>query len=298
MRNIIDDGFIAMLEARDLQVNTSMRGAFGGNRSSRLYGSSAEFADYRDYFPGDDLRYIDWNLFARFDKLYLKQFKDERRLHHHIYIDASASMDWGEPNKGEMALKIAAALSFLGVQAMDRLSLRVLHDNSCTNLCPPFAGREGFYNAANLLNGVKFYGDSNMGTAITSLENVGHDDGISVIISDFLTEDDWKSAVDYLLYHKREVKLIQVLSRDEVTPALSGKVFMLDSESIEEEDIKNYKTEITRSSVRAYEEALLWHQNNILEFCRARNVSFSSICSDDSIEHILFLKATEAGIIK
>ena len=297
MKQIIDGGFIAMLEARDLRIQNPMNGMFGGNRRSRAYGSSAEFADFREYAPGDDLRRIDWNLYARFEKLYMKLFVDERQLHHNIYIDASASMDWGEPNKAHIALKLAAAIGYLSVQAMDRVSFYAIHEDSCEDLCQTIIGREAFYNAANILNTVDFYGDGDIGAAFETLENPGNGDGISVIISDFLTDSDWKSAVDKLLYHNREVYLIQVLSRDEITPDISGKVLMLDAESIDEDDGRNYRSEVTRSSIKAYEEAFLYHQKEIKQFCAARNVGFITVCSDESVERMLFRKATEVGLI-
>ena len=297
MKQIIDGGFIAMLEARDLRIQNPMNGMFGGNRRSRAYGSSAEFADFREYAPGDDLRRIDWNLYARFEKLYMKLFVDERQLHHKIYIDASASMDWGEPNKAHIALKLAAAIAYLSVQAMDRVSFYAIHEDTCEDLCQTIIGREAFYNAANILNTVDFYGDGDIGAAFETLENPGNGDGISVIISDFLTDSDWKSAVDKLLYHNREVYLIQVLSRDEITPDISGKVLMLDAESIDEDDGRNYRSEVTRSSVKAYEEAFLYHQKEIKQFCAARNVGFITVCSDESVERMLFQKATEVGLI-
>ncbi len=298
MRKVIDDGFIAMLEARDLHIKNPMNGLFGGNRRSSSYGSSAEFADFREYVPGDDLRRIDWNLYARFEKLFLKLFVDERQLHHHIYLDASASMDWGEPNKAHIALKLAAALGFLSVQAMDRVSFFAIHEDTCEDLCHVIVGREAFYNAADTLNTVDFYGDGDIGTAINRMENPGNRNGISVIISDFLTDSDWKSAVDYLLYHKREVHLIQVLARDEITPNISGKVLMLDAEAVDDEDVRNYRSEVTRSSIKAYEEAFLYHQNELKHFCAARDVGFITVCSDESIERMLFQKATEEGLIQ
>lgn len=298
MKQIIDDSFIALLESRDLRIEAPMNGLFGGNRRARAYGSSAEFADFREYVPGDDLRRIDWNLYARFEKLFLKLFVDERQLHHSIYIDASASMDWGEPNKAHTALRLAAAIGFLAVQSMDRVSFFAVHQNRCEDLCRTVIGREAFYGAANTLNGLAFYGDGDLGAALNAQEDIGHGDGICVILSDFLTDCDWKSGVDRLLYHNRQVCLIQVLSRDEITPALSGKVLMLDAEGFGEEDSKNYKTEVTRSSVKAYEEAFLYHQRDIRRFCAARNVQFITLCSDEPIEQILLQKATEVGLIQ
>lgn len=298
MKKVIDGAFISMLESGDLYIHKSMNGLFGGNRRSDAFGSSAEFADFREYTPGDDLRRIDWNLYGRFEKLFLKLYVDERQLHHRIYLDASASMDWGEPNKSHFALQLAAALGYLSVQSMDRVSFYAMHGKICADISRTVIGREAFYNAANQLNDVKFYGDSDIGQAICSQENPGHGDGLSIIISDFLTDSDWQSAVDYLLYHGHEVYLIQVLSRDEIAPGMSGKLMMLDAESLDEEDERNYRTEITRSSVKAYTEAFTYHQKQLQDFCYSRNVGFITACSDDSIEKILFRNATEVELIK
>ena len=297
MKHIIDDSFLSILESRDLRIEKAMQGLFGGNRRSQAYGNSAEFADFREYAPGDDLRRIDWNLYARFEKLYLKLFVDERQLHHKIYIDASASMDWGEPNKSHTALKLAAAIGFLSVQAMDRVSFYAIHKNSCEDLCRTIVGKDAFYRAVNVLNDLPFYSDGDIGTALNTQEDPGYGNGVSVIISDFLTDCDWKSGVDKLLYQKRDVWLIQVLSRDEITPALSGKLLMLDAEGVDEDDRKNYKIEVTRSSVKAYEEAFLYHQQDIRDFCAIRKIPFITVCSDESIERMLLQKATEVGMI-
>ncbi len=298
MRKVIDDAFISMLESRDLYIDTPMNGLFGGTRRSNAYGSSVEFADYREYIPGDDLRRVDWNLYARFEKLFLKQFVDERQLHHRIYMDASASMDWGKPNKAEAMLQIAAALGYLSVQAMDRVSFYAIHKEKCEDICIGVSSREAFYNGAYKLNNLEFYGEGDLGKSICSQENPGKGDGISIIISDFFTDSDWKAAVDYLLYRKREVYLLQVLSRDEIAPGMQGKVLMLDMESEDEDDMRNYRTELTKSSMKAYAKAFAYHQNELKQFCASRNVGFMTVCSDYGIERMLFEKATEVGLIQ
>lgn len=295
MRQVIDGAFLSMLEGRDLRIKNPMNGLFGGNRRSKAYGSSAEFADFREYVPGDDLRRIDWNLYARFEKLFLKLFVDERQLHHKIYLDTSASMDWGEPNKADTALKLAAALGYLSVQAMDRVSFYAIHQNRCDDLCQTVVGREAYYRAADALNQVEFYGDSDLDAAIS--QDLGNSDGISVIISDFLTDSDWKSAVDRLCYHGREVYLIQVLAPDELAPGMSGKVMLLDTEALDTDDDRNYRTEVTRPAVKAYAEALHWLRQDMIAFCAARKVGFVSVCTSESIEKMLFQNATEAGLI-
>ena len=298
MKHIIDGAFISMLEARDLQMQKPMRGFFGGMRQSKTYGSSVEFADYREYMAGDDLRRIDWNIYTRFQKLYLRLYHDERQFHHRIYLDGSASMAWGKPEKGEVALRLAAALSYLSVKSLDRVSVHILHGDKSENLSGTVVGRQAFYKAADLLNGVDFFGESELDKAILCAENVGHDDGLSVIISDFFTESDWKSAVDYLLFRGREVHLIQVVSPDELSPALSGKLQLMDREAPTAEDSRHYMSDIGRAAKKAYDKAFLWHQNDIRQFCESRGVGFFSVSTHQSIEEMLFLKATEARLIK
>ena len=191
-RNVIDSEFMKRIETALLYFNNPMNGYFGGNRKSASYGSTVEFADFREYVPGDDIRRIDWKIYGRFEKYVIKLFVDERRLHNQIFIDCSASMAWGEPEKALAALRLAAVFGYLSVRAMDRVSYMLLTGSSCVDLCGEFGGKEAFYNAAGKLSDVDFQGDTEMNTSIKKCMNPGYDDGLSVIISDFFTESDWK----------------------------------------------------------------------------------------------------------
>ena len=298
MKKIIDGAFLSTLESLDLNVKQVMNGGFGGNRRSAAYGTSTEFADYREYAQGDDIRRIDWNIYARFEKLFIKLYVDEKQLHHRIYIDTSASMDFGEPKKSVAALRIAAALGFISVQAMDKVSFYALYEKECEDLSQTVVGREAFYSAVNGLNALEFDGDTDLYASMKACERPGRDDGISFIISDFFTDSDWKSAVDWLLFRGRQVVLVQVVSRDEISPGMSGKIQLMDAEAINEEDLKNFKMEITRTSIKAYTQALEYHENEIRKFCAARGVGFMTVCSDESIERVFFKKGLEAEVVK
>lgn len=301
MKNIVDGGFIDLLDRLDLNVRELMDGRFGGTRRSKAYGSSPNFADFREYQPGDDLRRIDWNLYGRFEKLYLRLYEDERQLHHHIYIDCSASMDWGTPEKSWYALRMAVALSYLGVSAMDRVSVFLLRGGECLPLMKEertIVGRDAFYRAAEAMNRVQFSGEADIGEAVTSNPDKARGGGISYIISDFMTDSDWKAAAEQLRSNRRETVLIQVLARDELTPELSGKLMLLDSETEDEEDERNMRKEMTRSAFKAYAAALEWHQNDIHEFCASRQISFITTVTDIPIEKLLYREAATAGIIK
>ena len=117
-KQIIDEAFLQQMESLQMLVKNNVAGLFGGNHQSKSFGSSCEFSDYRDYIPGDDIGKIDWNAYARFDKLFLKLYLDERQMHTRIYIDGSRSMNHGDSKKGEQAIKLAATLAYLSVCAM------------------------------------------------------------------------------------------------------------------------------------------------------------------------------------
>ena len=294
MKRIIDEDFIAMLEGHDLSIQNLMNGLFGGNRRSQAYGSSAEFADYRSYTAGDELKRVDWNLYARFKKLYLKLFIDERQLHHRIYFDTSASMDWGTPSKAYAALRLGAALGFLAVQAMDRVTFYGVSGEHCQDLSGTVMGKDAFYSAVESLETLAFKGTSELGKAINNTHESGAIGGLSVLISDFLTDSDWKEAVDLMIQKRREVYLIQVLSRDEITPEISGKYTLRDLENRE----PDYRSDFSKEGLRAYRDAVAYHQGELQSFCASRGVGFFSVCTDEPLEKMLFDKAVAAEVIQ
>ena len=175
-----------------------MTGFFGGGRKARSYGNTVEFADFREYFPGDDIRRIDWNVYARFEKYFIKLFTDERQMHNQIYIDCSASMACGKPEKAAAALRVAAAFGYLSVSAMDRVSYKLIKGDKLEDIKITITNKDSFYRAAQYLEDTEFEGDLDMEKAIVQAKAPGHDDGLTIIISDFLTESDWKKAIDFL----------------------------------------------------------------------------------------------------
>lgn len=297
-RNLLDDEMIALLESRDLNIRSLMDGMFGGKRRSAYYGTSMEFADFREYAPGDDIRRIDWNLYGRLDKLYLKLFTDERRQHHRIYIDCSASMAWGKPEKHLTALRLAALIGYLAVSGMDKVSWYALEGNGCRSVTDAVSSRDALFTGLERLGEVQCGGETDIEASVASSPSPGYHDGISFIISDLLTDSDWKAAVDWLLYKKQEVCVIQVLSRDEMVPALSGKLYLMDSEAETEDDSRNRRMNIGRQRMLAYAAAYEWLENDIKSFCDKRQVRFFSVPTDEKLSRMLFDKAIRSEMIQ
>ena len=293
----INDDFFSRLETCALNLRTDLTGFFGGKHLVKTYGQTVEFADYREYMLGDDIRRIDWNLFSRFEKFFLKLFTDERQMHTQIYIDCSASM--GKPNakKAAYALGFAAALGFLSVHNMDKLSYRLIRGGSCTDPFGLIVGKTPFFRAVSEFESIPFEEEADLGEAILSSE-VSNGNGLSVIISDFFTESDWKKAVDFLCYKKRQVLLVQVLAPEERDPSYSGRVSLIDSESADALDERNMKINATRGMQLAYAEALKDYLADMRSFCTSRGAEFVSVTCDKPIEKELFGELLKTGILE
>lgn len=293
----LDDKFFSRLETLALNLRSSLAGYFGGKHLVNTYGQTVEFADYREYQLGDDIRRIDWNLYSRFEKHYLKLFTDERQMQVQVFLDCSASMGKDNPKKGSYAVATAAALGYLAVHNMDKVSFHLIKGDRSENPFGTIIGKNAFFRAISTIGEMGFDEEADIEKGIASCQEIGTNNGLSVIISDFFTESDWKKAVDYLCYKKRQVLLVHVLSPEETDPTYDGRVNLIDSESVDMSDQKNMKIRITRSMQKAYEEALRDFKQDIKTFCSKRNVDFISVRTDKPIERMLFGELLNVGIM-
>lgn len=289
----ITEELLAQIENLRMLLKNNVAGMFGGNHKSRTYGSSCEFADYRDYVDGDDTTKLDWNAYARFDKLYLKLFLDERQMHTRIYIDASRSMEYGDPKKAERALLYAATLAYLSVCEMDKVSVYVIKDKAIHEIIRGMVGKEAFLSSINKLEEITFDGDSFISEAIVP-ENVGFGDGLSVIISDFLTDNDYEAAIDHLIGKRRDVFCLQILSMDELSPQARGKVHFFDSENAN----LFYRKDIDREIAKAYKRALEYATSRIRDYCNARGADYLLVSAEDRPQDVLFEKFINMGVFR
>ena len=293
----LNDQFFSRLETLSLELRANLAGFFGGKHLVRTYGQTVEFADYREYMLGDDIRRIDWNLYSRFEKFFLKLFTDERQMHTRVFLDCSASMGKDNKAKSAYALGVAAALGYLSVHNMDKVSYHLIKETRAENPFGTIVGKRAFFNAISSLENLDFDGECDLGAAVVGSPDTGSNDGLTVIISDFFTDSDWKQAVDYLCYKKRQVLLIQVMTPEEADPLYTGRVNLIDSESYDISDPKNMRIKIDRSSQIAYERALAEIKSELESFCASRDALFISVRSDQPIEKVLFKELLKVGIM-
>lgn len=296
-RSYLNDEFFSRLETLALNLRADLAGYFGGKHLVKTYGQTVEFADFREYMLGDDIRRIDWNLYSRFEKFYIKLFSDERQMRVSIFLDCSASMGQDNPNKSAYAVGVAAALGFLAVHNTDKVSFKLMKGDVSDDPFGTIVGKKTFFNAVGSLENLEFGGETDLCSAITS-SDVGTNDGLSVIISDFFTDSDWKKAVDYLIYKKQQVLLVQVLTPEEIEPAYMGRVHLMDSEALDFADERNLKVRITGGLQAAYDEALKNLIDDARSFCHKRGAEFITVRTDVPIEKMLFKELFKVGIME
>lgn len=293
----LNDAFFSRLELLSLELRADLAGFFGGKHLVRTYGQTVEFADYREYMLGDDIRRIDWNLYSRFEKFFLKLFTDERQMHTQVFIDCSASMGKENTAKAAYTVGVAAALGYLSVHNMDKVSYKLIKGEKSEDPFGTIVGKRAFFKAVSELEELTFDGESDLRESIINTENVGNNDGLTVIISDFFTDSDWKNAVDYLCYKKRQVLLIQVLTPEEIDPSYTGRVNLIDCETDDVSDSRNMRIKIDRASQVAYEEALKDLTGDLRSFCNSRGAAFVTVRTDQPIEKMLFKELLKVGIM-
>lgn len=297
MKNFLNDDFFDRLEVLSLNFKSSLMGIFGGKHKIKSYGQTIEFADFREYNLGDDIRKIDWNLYGRFEKYFIKLFTDERRMHIRIFLDCSRSMG-AVREKAEYAISVAAAFGYLAVRNMDKVSFYLINEDKCENPFGYLVGKNAFFSVIENLAKVKFDGDAKISDAILSLSSLGGNDGISVVISDFFTDNDWQKAVNYLTFKNHQVLLVQTLLPDELHPSFSGRSELIDSETEHLADGRHLRLRIGRQMIAAYAQAMEEYLNEIKAFSRKIGIDFLTVSTGVPIEDMLFKRLLDVGLFR
>lgn len=267
-----DSDFFKKLEKIKLHFNINLTQGMSGMRKSSAKGSSVEFSDFREYVLGDDIRRIDWNAYGRTDKLYIKQFMEEKEGLFHIFLDTSTSMTFGEAPKAQMALQIAAAYAYLVLSNLDRVFINECHENSLTK-GRGMTGKASFARILADLERVEFQGRTTLNKSI--LSHPMPTGGVSIVISDFLDTNGITEAVKYLAYKKQKIILIQVLAKEELEVPYEGTVCLVD---MEEES--RLKITMSNAAVKQYQASFAQHQKALKELARRYGAGFHTIRSD------------------
>ncbi len=287
---MLSDTMLYRLNALRIAMKAYTRGGAGGVRRSRALGDSAEFSDFREYAPGDDLRRIDWNAYARFDRLFLKLFMEEQEMHITLILDASASMGFGEPSKWAFAMEVAQMLSYLAVTGGDRFSVAVLNGDKLLK-SPVYAGRQGYIQASAFLENIRPSGNTQLSRAVARIP-LKSSRGMCVLISDLFSEDGSEGALSSLLYRKQQAVLVQVLSKEETEPELNGALRLLDSEGGSPMDVT-----VNGELLRRYHKNLESFIGGARAYCHRHGMPYVLLRSDMDLMHDAFGNFLRGGVI-
>ena len=289
---LLAEALLRKLDRVDFCLDSARDGAFGGLRPTDRAGSAVDWKDHTPYLPGDDLRRLDWKIAARSDQYLIRRSSDEQRLWHQAYVDVSASM--GADGKGELCFRLASALGYLAVKRTDLFSLKLLSGCDCRPAADRLHFESGLYDSMAALKKEGFSGETDLKAAVLSDPAPGKGDGVSFILSDFLTDSDWRGAVNYLLSRGRQVVLIQVLSRAETEPGRTGCFEWRDAERPQD----RLPMRVDRAALKAYQAALAAWREEMRLFCHSRRVKLILAESWESEADILLKRGREAGVIR
>lgn len=259
---MLDAKFYDALSRLQLRMSHKSSLNMSGNRKSVQKGSSAEFSDFREYMPGDDLRRMDWNVYARLDKLYIREYMEEKEAVVSVLIDTSASMDYGAESKAELARDLAAVVSFLALNNMDRVLLYDMKDMG--RALSVGGGRNAFAKVLRWLENIEFSGEVDMLSAVRKMQRRGP--GVTVMISDFLhpdmldesvNEPGYEKLLQYLNYCRQRPVVLHTMAAEELHVTLEGALNLIDAETqsrlrlvVDAKAIDNYERELNRFTER------------------------------------------------
>ena len=295
LEDLLDPSLVASLERLDLMSRKMLQGRMQGERRSRRRGQGMDFADFRPYAAGDDLRFVDWNIYGRLDRLFLKMFLEEEDLGLVIAIDGSASMNSGTPNKFDVSRRIAMALGYVGLVNQHRVTLALLQDGRA-NCLSGLRGRRRTAEAASWLIAQNAAGTCGFDGACRSLASARLGRGMVIVISDYLLREGYESGLRALAARGWDVFALQILSPEELDPRTgdqSPDVRLVDRESKSEVEIT-----LSNTVVREQKRRLESFNATLRETCLKLGVRQMTI--DSAIEYQKFLLESlrKQGLLK
>ena len=289
---LLDPLFMNKIEQLELVSRKIFVGRMKGERKSKRRGSSVEFADHRNYTVGDDLRHIDWNIYGRLDKLFIKLFLEEEDLHFYTLLDNSLSMDFGEPTKLHYGKQVAAALAFIGLVNHDRVVVE--HFNA--GLEPGLAslrGRSQMWRVIQYLENLKPSGQSRLAAAAKTFAIKHSGKGVVVFISDFLDKGGYEDALRYLLAKDLDIHVIHVLSKEELDPDLTGDLRLIDSEDDDEAEVT-----ISAPLIKRYKGTVNAFVDSIKDWCSKRGISYIFTSTANPFDKLVLNYLRRRGLLK
>lgn len=291
--NLLLDGmFLRQVEALHVNAPRAATAGLAGEHTSRRKAHSVEFADHRNYAPGDDFRLIDWNVYARLGELCLKLTEARENLSVHLLIDCSASMDWGRPNKLLYAKRVAAALGALALASYDTVYLGAFSDDISAVL-PPLRGRNAVGTLLGHLRNLTPGGTTDLARAVASYCGRPGRDGVAVLITDFLVADGYAEALSYLARSGLQTTALHIVDAHEEKPSLDGLLELRDRETGQA-----IKVGITPEILRRYDACFRARSEQVALACRAYRSHYVRVSTALSPQSLVLYTLRRDGVLR
>ena len=265
---LFDAEYMRKLETLRLLARKVFRNTRAGDRSTLRRGTSLEFSDYRRYHPGDDFRYIDWNVYSRLDRLFLKVFSAEEDLTIHLLVDASQSMQLGEPSKLDYARRVAASLGYIGLNSMDRVGVISFADELGTPM-PPQRGRQQIFAMFRYFEAMQTHGGTDLNRVLSNYASRCDKTGLAIVVSDLFDAKGFERGLDTLVYGNFDVLLLHIVDEAEINPQFDGALRLHDIESAQQRRLT-----VNRRLLELYRQKVSEYFTQIETFCLKRNIEY------------------------
>ncbi|MEE9295438.1 MAG: DUF58 domain-containing protein [Phycisphaerae bacterium] len=289
---LLDPDFMARLEQLELVSRKIFAGKMRGERRSKRRGESVEFADYRNYVVGDDLRFLDWNIYARLDRLFLKLFLEEEDLHVSLILDVSRSMDYGNPSKGLYARRVAASIGYIGLLNFDRVSVYP-YAEGLTGEMAGMRGRNVTHRLLDFLSRLPYEPASNLSLACKQYAIRHPARGIVVLISDFLDKGGYETGLRYLLGRDLDIYAVQILAPQELEPEVTGDLRL---EDVEDNDVA--EVTVGRALLNRYKHNLQVYCSKLKEYCTRRGISYLFTSTQVPFDQMVLTYLRRRGLVR
>ena len=287
---LLSTDFLRRLEQLELVSKKILAGRMKGDRLSKRKGRGSEFADFRPYTVGDDLRFLDWNLYGRVEKLFLRLYREEEDLHVYLLIDVSRSMDYGSPTKSRYAKQVAAALGFVGLANMDRVIVEPVGGGSGRR--PLFRGRPSLWRMLKHLDELP-PGDAPWNASMKAITQRMKGQGVAVVVSDFLDKGGYEEGLRYLAARGLDVYAVQVLAEEEIRPAFTGDLRLTDLEDGDQAEVT-----ISAPLLARYEATLAGFRGALNAFCTKRGMQYLFTSNQVPFEKLVLGYLRGRGLVR
>jgi len=292
MGYLLDEVFLQRLSRLQFMTKGRLGGRLSGIHVSPRAGMSVEFADYREYHPGDDIRYVDWNIYGRLERLLVKSFIHESDLPIYILVDVSASMRLGSPPKIHYAARLALALAHLGLRSMDRVGVFPFAHRLLASI-PAQHGTSHIRRVHETLSSLKAQDETAFEQSVMEFLSLTRETGLVLVISDLLFPTGIEEGMARLLYRGDEVAVLQILAPEEMEPSGSGTAQVVDIETG-----RFVALNLGPTTLASYKERFKAHQARLQSFLEEQRIPLFTIPTAKPLEEVVFGTLREAGIIR